>query len=464
MTDPARPRSCQSQDHARPPVSDARALWTGVLLPSGTVELELAGGTNLTVVALNRAGQTNDVLVSPGQPLFSCGVAEWRDTYCDSNLHVRAWAVGSSPGQATLTHRYGGSGGGVDVACEAALTLEVSPVCVDRIDVTSAKLGESPNPPPFQGETEHVFRPDRSPQADKHAVVLYKDVADESFSVLDFDVALTATLAPSNAPTDQLTFHWEKVSGPASGELLPSGSLSATYRNPKTGGVYRFRLTVRKDGDAVASGEANLVLPLAGAEMDGAMQSDLAKADAFATAAKAKYSSRWQLQNPKNWRRWFWNEHAGDYTGRPGNDDSPTVWYYNQVNDDSGFGAVCTWKGRPVRLTKPSNFIIGYAMQQIGTSRSKALAGTLSLRNISGWNFTDSASVGAGWDVANGGNYGTTVSTLVDYIWTHEAENDKSRKVWPNPGDPDNYRGSSTDDLFDFNTGYGAPGFLFMTQ
>jgi hypothetical protein len=50
-----------------------------------------------------------------------------------------------------------------------------------------------------------------------------------------------------------------------------------------------------------------------------------------------------------------------------------------------------------------------------------------------GFDFTDSASVGAGWNVANGGNYGTTVSTLIGYIWTHEAENDKSRRVWPNP-------------------------------
>lgn len=133
MTDSARPRPCQRQDHARPPASGVRTVWAGVLLPSGTVELELAGGSNLTVVAFNRAGQTNDVLVSPGQPLFSCGVAEWRDTYCDSNLHVRAWAVGSSPGQATLTHRYGGSGGGVDVACEAALTLEVCEVRLEPV-------------------------------------------------------------------------------------------------------------------------------------------------------------------------------------------------------------------------------------------------------------------------------------------------------------------------------------------
>jgi len=100
-------------------------------------------------------------------------------------------------------------------------------------------------------------------------------------------------------------------------------------------------------------------------------------------------------------------------------------------------------------------------MQQIGISRAKARRGT-GLFTIT--ETTDRASVGAGWDVANGGNYDTIVSDLVDYIWTHEVENDKSRKLWPNPNPPDNYKGSSSDDLFNYSTGYGAPGFLFMTQ
>ena len=68
----------------------------------------------------------------------------------------------------------------------------------------------------------------------------------------------------------------------------------------------------------------------------------------------------------------------------------------------------------------------------------------------------------AGWDVANGADYDTTVTNLVNYIWTHEEDDDKSRKLWPNPNVPDNNKGSSTTELFNYNTGYGAPGFLFM--
>lgn len=78
-------------------------------------------------------------------------------------------------------------------------------------------------------------------------------------------------------------------------------------------------------------------------------------------------------------------------------------------------------------------------------------------------NFTDVASVGAGWDVANGDNYDTTVSNLVDYIWAHEKESDKSKKLWPNPNAPDNYKGSSSI-FIGFNLHYGSPGFLFMSK
>ena len=81
-----------------------------------------------------------------------------------------------------------------------------------------------------------------------------------------------------------------------------------------------------------------------------------------------------------------------------------------------------------------------------------------------GISIENKASVGAGWDVTNGANYNTTVSALVNTIWTGEAENDKSRKVWPNPNAPDNYKGSSSNVAFDYNKWYGAPGFLFKTK
>jgi len=406
-------------------------------------------GVYTVVASTNITMRYNGVVLTPGGETVSFPQSQSQET-----LEVQA----AAPGAATLAVTFTGTGTATNYNCSTC--VKINAWGVESINVTSPKLGVSPNPPPFKGGTNWIFSVTNSPTPDKHAVVLYKDVVDGSFNVQDFDVTMTATLAPADMPTDGLTFHWEKIEGPDSGQLLPSG-LTAVYRNPKKGGVYRFRFTIRQSNIDRSFGEAVLVLPLAGAEMDGVIQANLPMADAFVTALKARYTTD-ELQRMRNLMRWFWDNHAGDYTGRPDNVVKPTVWYYNPVNDGTGFGSVCTWKGRPVRLTKPSNFIIGYAMQQIGISRTMSKTMTRPFAVMI--ETTDRASVGAGWDVATGENYGATVSTLVGYIWTHEDDDDKSRKVWPNFNAPDNYRGSASGELFNYNTWYAIPGFLFMTQ
>ncbi|MEI6647902.1 MAG: thrombospondin type 3 repeat-containing protein, partial [bacterium] len=454
-------------------ITNALTLWTGVKLPSDTGEVTLSvtvdsGTPSPQLYVYNRVTQSDDLLASPENLTFTQNLGDWRDTYCDTNGYAQAWLLCASSGVGRVTHSYETySGQPYSMACSSE--QRVAALKVESIDVTSSKLGTSQNPPPFAGGTNWIFCVTNSPSTDKHAVVLYKDVVDGSYNVQNFDVTLTATFAPSGFTTNPLTFHWEKISGPASGELMSSTDTSVVYRNPKQGGVYRFKLTIRNGSSDLAFGEANLVLPHAGAEMDSVVKTNLPMADAFVTRMKTKFGKN-QLKDRDNLERWFYSWNSGDYVGRPDNQETPSVWYYGQVttanstNVNYGLGAVCTWKWRPVRLTKPSNFILGYAMQQLGISRIKAQAATLSLKNITDWNFTDSASVGAGWDVANGGYYDTTVSSLIDYIWTHEDENDKSRKSWPNPNPPDNDGGSSMYEDFDYDRQYAVPGFLFKTQ
>ena len=371
----------------------------------------------------------------------------------DTPLLVAGQTVTNST--SILTYTFVGTGEAEGIISRAS--LKITAAKVDFVNATSSKSGASLNPPPFEGGKPWPFNVTRSLNPDKHMVVFYKDVIDSAFDVKDFDVALTASYSPESALREGDLGYWEKIEGPDSGFKDPQCYPEVAYHNPKVGGVYRFRFRSSLIGDGSIS-EANVVLPLAGAEMDSVMKSDLLLADAFVAKAMAKYTFD-ELHDPKNWLNWFWNNHAGDYTGRPDNAITPTVWAYNQVNDTSGFGAVCTWKGRPIRLTKLSNFILGYAMQQIGVSRDVARQST---RIFGITETTDKASVGAGWDVANGANYDTTVTNLVNYIWTHEEDDDKSRKLWPNPNVPDNNKGSSTTELFNYNTGYGAPGFLFM--
>ena len=122
-----------------------------------------------------------------------------------------------------------------------------------------------------------------------------------------------------------LSVHWTRVAGPTSGVLLASSALSATYRNPNKGGVYRFRVAIRNGaGTDVAFAEANLVLPLAGAEMDSVMQTNLPMADAFVARVVSKYTAR-ERRNGNNLDRWFVEWNSGDYVGRLDNQATLSV-------------------------------------------------------------------------------------------------------------------------------------------
>jgi hypothetical protein len=350
----------------------------------------------------------------------------------------------------------------VSVECKSPSTtpikqsLTINVLKVESIDATSPKSGTSANPPPFPGHTPWPFDVTHSPTPDKHMVVFYKDVVDSSFNVQDFDVTLKANILPTSITADQLNEVWSKISGPASGSLNRTDTFEVKYQNPKLGGVYRFDFDLGLSG--CTKSEANVVLPLAGADVDSIVSADIGRANTFATTVLARYS--WfQRQRPANGRRWFINSGAGDYLGRPDNASTPTVWVYNQVNTSSSFGmgAVGTWKGKPVRVAKISNFMVGYAARKIGVNSVSAWISQV----IGTWN--DSAaskSWDAGWDIAGGASYDTTVTALVADIW--DDADDKNQKLWPNTSATGNYVVPNS--FYDPDHQFTSPGFLYMTS
>jgi hypothetical protein len=335
--------------------------------------------------------------------------------------------------------------------CDTAMVYVVK---VESLDATSPKSGTSVNPPPFPGHTPWPFNVTNSPNADKHMVVFYKDVVDSSFTVQDFDVTLKANILPTSITADQLNEVWSKISGPASGSLNRTDSFEVKYQNPKLGGVYRVGFDLGVSG--CAKSEANVVLPLAGAEVDSIVSADIELADMFATTVTNRYS--WlKRQNPKNGMRWFVANGAGDYRGRPNNTFSPTVWAYNQV-DANGFAAVGTWKGKPIRVSKISNFLVGYAARKIGVNSAAAwvsqVIGTLN-------DSSASKSWDAGWSVGGGASYNTTVTALVADIWDEDNDpNHKNMRLWPNTSAADNY--VEPNSFFDPDHQFTSPGFLYM--
>ena len=190
-------------------------------------------------------------------------------------------------------------------------------------------------------------------------------LGENGFSIANFTIYMHLELEPEGVFGYDLPGEWELIEAvpEASGSLVSISPFDAEFRNPKKGGVYRFRARV---GGSPWT-EANIVLPVCGAGVEDIFISDLAITRTIMANLCVKYD--WETRNsPMFGLKWFVREGAGDYLGRPDNQQRKTTWRYNQVNDLSGFGAVATFYGYPTRLAKLSNMTVGFGSQLIGVN------------------------------------------------------------------------------------------------
>nr|MDA3798141.1 hypothetical protein [Kiritimatiellia bacterium] len=341
---------------------------------------------------------------------------------------------------------------------------------VDFIEASSAVADNSPQQ--FDGETEHPFVPTNgvlNGGPGQHLVIFYKDVIDSSFNIQNFDIDLRAEILPAAVTSEMLNELWHKATPPWSGTFNKTDSFSVKYQNPKEGGNYKidFHNYFGLGSNVDIKSEANITLPLAGAEVDSVVQADIIRADAFATTVTSKYNLR-QRMLMSNLKNWFVYNAGGDYTGRPDNSNNQTVRLYNQVignedpdNERWGWGAVCTWKGQPIRIGKISNFVTAYGLRKIVDIRLVGWAGSKYKGEVGTQNDqAASESWDAGWDVAGGANYNATVSVLVTNIFYKADE--KNQKLWPNSASADNY--VVFENFNDPDNQFTSPGFLYMTN
>ena len=336
-----------------------------------------------------------------------------------------------------------------------------------RMDVSSDVQGESPNPPPFMTGVDYPFSVTNSPLPDKHLVVPFCNVAtlgEDGFEVADFTVGMNLVLEPQGVDASSLPCEWEIVEAlpQMSGALSHSGGISAHFANPKQGGVYRFR--ARCDGSPWT--EANIVLPLCGASIDGVFDADMTLvATVMQTLRDVK--TWYQKQDPDFGTRWFYDHNVVDYVGRVDNALRPTVWRYNQISDAPGseyyrMGAVAMFRGIPTPISKLGNFIAGYGTEVVGVWRILRWASQiLGTRNDA----TSWMSWHAGEDFASSGssNLVERTSSLAADMWRQVAnggtENKKVFMLWSNPVDCDNYIRNPEPD-FDYNRHFTSPGII----
>ena len=312
------------------------------------------------------------------------------------------------------------------------------------------------NQPPFDGETACPFSETNSPAADRHiAIPFYRVVDTNDFSVEDFSVNMRLELNPD--VSSPYNAEWQILSNTTrSGGLANKHGLCADFANPKHGGVIRLRSRV--DGSPWTEG--NIVLPLSGASIDSILESDLAAYAALMDWLVDNYNQ--DERNSMNFGEfWFVNGGNGDYIGRPDSAARPTVWLYNQVNDEPtptvkgvGFGAVMTWHGVPTLLSKVGNLFVSFGTKRIGVSEWRRQLSRM-------WYGTNDFFFGDGtssmsWEAGNTlstTNFAQVTGPLVTNMWLKLGK--KERRLWPNTANADNHVQWS--ETFDYNRQFTSP-------
>ena len=332
--------------------------------------------------------------------------------------------------------------------CLYAQTQTLTVAEVAALHLTSPVAGASDLPPPFPGETACPFSVTNSPLPDRHLVIPFCNVADTNdFSATGFAVDLRLELNPAVTNVAG-TADWTILDNTtASGQLAAVHGLAAQFVNPVRGGIVRFRASY----DGSPATEANLVLPLAGASVDGVMAADLAAADAAVArldATTGPFTRQWPFWGLAH----FYSFGGGDYRGRVDAAARPTVWVYNQV-DDAGYGAIATWHGVPLHTAKLGDFLVGYACERLGVWRlSQWLSQLLGTANDD----AATASWDAGVAVAQGADFAAQTAALATNAWP--SADFKTRRLWPNAAPADNHRPGTT-----FNGTDRHPDFIFLS-
>lgn len=300
----------------------------------------------------------------------------------------------------------------------------------------------------FTGQEPHGFDVTHSLSPDQHVPIFFGDVVVGSdLTPGDFFVDIELRVKPAGADVGQA--NWMRLGPtPPSGLLYAISEREARLANPNMGGIYHIGATF----NGSPTNECNVVLPLAGASVDGLLRNDLARADAFAADMVAHFP-----EVDRNQPLWglslFGSTRRGNYLGRPDNAESPTVWHYNQVSDSDGKGAVATLSGVPIRVAKLSNLIVGYTCERMGVYREcQELSQFLGTRNDA----SAEESWDCGNDLANGADFDAAVAALVRSAWL--SADLKTRRLWPNPNSAMNW--SSQTSAVDWNHFFYSPEYL----
>lgn len=324
---------------------------------------------------------------------------------------------------------------------QQSIVRRTTVACVSNVWMSCDFAGSSANPPPFEGQREWIFDPSNSVNVGRHLVVPFENVANPTnFTVRDFDVRLSLELAPEGFTLPDVDAVWTRLGDtPDSGAFADVTGTMAHFVNPKVGGIYHFGVTY----DGSPQSECNLVLPLAGADVEGVLRADLGRADRLVGSSRFYFTFR-DVHVIVIGGTMLSTGYAANYRGRANHVRYPTVWTYNGVRTNTGFfdrlgngdGAVVTLKGLPVRVAKITNLLTGYLAQRLGAREWEHRYGQR-------YGTPNGTSAQRSWDVgrsiAQAADFDAATYQLVRDIWPNDEDDNKARVLWPNDHTLDNY-------------------------
>ena len=338
----------------------------------------------------------------------------------------------------------------------------------------------------FEGMVQHPFNPSNTASKGgpgNHLPIYMRDVVDMDalnqgqMEYTPIEVLLSADLLlPPGYTEKDLSESWTLdvfPQGVTRDILKPIGLGHAILKVPPLGGEYKVSY---KPTAETPSSEANIVLPLSGADITNNVYDDIQLADEFASKVQESFpggfcllasTSKEECYTMSELYMWFRDDGNGDYLGRPNNVNSQTVWIYNEVSTNReskwGQGAIATWFGMPIRIAKVSNFLVGYTMEKIDVPPSVQLPAQLEGNKSDPFNKTSLGSFYAGVNLAkNKIEYGD-IETLVYDMYNDKFPiffDTKVTKLWPNVSEVDNF--ATYTSLFNPDYEYTNPGFLYI--
>lgn len=297
-------------------------------------------------------------------------------------------------------------------------------VCeVESIKATCTKAFNSPQE--FEGEKIDFGDPCDPQTPGQALVIFFKDVVDANLQVQPFDVTLEAKIKPEISEGEfSKSELWSKTSTPKSDSSFDKKDTFKVKLKGLRGGRHKIRFKLSSE---FPESGAEILLPLAGAEVKDWIKADMARGDAWVQKVKAKYKGI--IGYPRRYVKafeWFWA--PIDYSGCPTNPSAPSC---SRFNESASGMSICTWFGVPVGVPKLSNFMFGYLTRKLKLLRLAVWVAQMRVGTPD--DAGSRASTQAGWDVAGGASYESTMKEKVKEIHKGTVESDnKTKKLWPN--------------------------------